>query len=131
MKALSFWQPWAELVVIGAKKYETRSWNTNYRGPLLIHASRKFSKDDQELCRHWPFCEFVSVPHLLQRGAIIGSVDLVDCLNTNAWVTHDRVEQAFGNFSRGRFAWKLKNPVRFNKPIAAKGKLGIWEFRDE
>lgn len=33
-------QPWATLVAIGAKKIETRSWATKYRGPLLIHAAK-------------------------------------------------------------------------------------------
>lgn len=31
---LSLTQPWAELVVIGAKTQETRSWKTDYRGEL-------------------------------------------------------------------------------------------------
>ena len=43
MKCLSLWQPWASLVVIGAKRFETRSWPTNYRGPLLIHAAQRWS----------------------------------------------------------------------------------------
>ena len=40
IKAISLWQPWANLIAVGAKKYETRSWKTNYRGALLICASR-------------------------------------------------------------------------------------------
>src|SRR5262245_40552891 len=40
MKALTLTQPWATLVAIGAKRIETRSWNTNYRGPLAIHAAK-------------------------------------------------------------------------------------------
>ncbi len=40
MKAISLLQPWATLVAIGAKRIETRSWATNYRGPLAIHASK-------------------------------------------------------------------------------------------
>ncbi len=39
MKALTLWQPWATLVAIGAKRVETRSWSTSYRGPLAIHAA--------------------------------------------------------------------------------------------
>ena len=39
MKALSVWQPWASLLASGAKKYETRSWATHYRGPIAIHAA--------------------------------------------------------------------------------------------
>jgi hypothetical protein len=44
MKALSLTQPWASLVVAGAKKLETRSWPTYYRGPLLIHAFEGISR---------------------------------------------------------------------------------------
>jgi hypothetical protein len=40
MKVLSLTQPWATLAAIGAKKIETRSWSTAYRGPLAIHAAK-------------------------------------------------------------------------------------------
>lgn len=40
MKALTLWQPWATLIAIGAKTIETRSWSTNHRGPLAIHAAK-------------------------------------------------------------------------------------------
>ena len=40
MKALTLTQPWATLVAMGAKRIETRSWTTNYRGPLAIHAGK-------------------------------------------------------------------------------------------
>jgi len=38
MKALTLYQPHAFLIGIGAKLYETRSWKTNFRGLLAIHA---------------------------------------------------------------------------------------------
>lgn len=41
MKAITIWQPWASLIAIGAKQYETRSWKTDYRGPIAIHAAVK------------------------------------------------------------------------------------------
>lgn len=40
MKALSLTQPWASLVAIGAKRIETRSWRTSYRGEVAIHAAK-------------------------------------------------------------------------------------------
>jgi len=40
MKVLTLTQPWATLVAIGAKRLETRSWSTGYRGPLAIHAAK-------------------------------------------------------------------------------------------
>ena len=40
MKAITVHQPWASLLTLGYKGYETRSWATSYRGPILIHAGR-------------------------------------------------------------------------------------------
>ena len=42
MKALSVTQPWATLIATGQKQIETRSWGTRYRGPLYIHAAKRF-----------------------------------------------------------------------------------------
>lgn len=57
MKALSLTQPWASLVAIGAKKIETRSWPTLYRGPIAIHAAKGFSKSARKTCGENPFRE--------------------------------------------------------------------------
>lgn len=57
MKALSVRQPWATLIAIGAKRIETRSWRTRYRGPLAIDASGRMSREDMFLCRQAPFRE--------------------------------------------------------------------------
>ena len=76
MVALSLWQPWAYLVVTGAKKIETRTWKTNYRGPIAIHAAitfppiaKSFAREERALGR---------VPDQLPFGAIIGAVTLTD-----------------------------------------------------
>lgn len=46
MKALSFRQPWAELVLQGRKTMDLRTYNTHYRGRLAIHASQTFDRDN-------------------------------------------------------------------------------------
>lgn len=53
-RALSLTQPWATLatlVVSGAKRVETRSWKTPYRGWLGIHAAKGFPAWARLLCR--------------------------------------------------------------------------------
>ena len=46
MKVLSLTEPYATLIKNGIKTIETRSWKTNYRGKLYIHASStKFQKN--------------------------------------------------------------------------------------
>lgn len=147
MKALSLLQPWASLVVLGHKKVETRSWNTKYRGELLIHASKKQLKEIEKvhLCNHTHFGEVLNMDVInnLPFGAIIGKVSLDDVwpteevqhemnvrdLNTGKilWEFNDQ-ELAFGDYSADRYAWLLRDPVIFDKPISAKGSLSIWNY---
>ncbi len=55
MKAISIHQPWASLITLGEKRFETRSWRPHYRGRILIHASKTFSHAEQDLCHQEPF----------------------------------------------------------------------------
>lgn len=48
LKVLTLKQPWATLIAEGIKKYEFRSWRTNYRGKVLIHAGTGIDKKDME-----------------------------------------------------------------------------------
>jgi hypothetical protein len=50
MKTLTLTQPWATLVSLGAKTFETRSWKTDYSGPLAIHAAKGFPGWAKDLC---------------------------------------------------------------------------------
>jgi hypothetical protein len=78
VKVLSIRQPWASLIAYGFKDIENRTWRTNYRGPLAIHASSKLD--------YTPLSEIgreigVVLPDIDQsRGGIVGVVDLIDCV---------------------------------------------------
>src|SRR2546421_8949970 len=85
MKCLSLIQPWATLILAGAKEYETRGWSTNYRGPLAIHASRTVPLGIQHLCAEEPFCSALRAAGYesaveLPRGLILGTVQLLAVL---------------------------------------------------
>ena len=45
MKAITIKQPFASLIAAGIKEYEFRTWKTNYRGEILIHAGKSIDKD--------------------------------------------------------------------------------------
>jgi len=55
MKALSLWQPWATLIAIGAKRFETRGWSTTYRGPVVIHAAKRWNAELARIVAVDPF----------------------------------------------------------------------------
>ena len=45
MKAITIKQPWASLIAAGLKDIENRTWKTNFRGRVLIHAAKVSVKD--------------------------------------------------------------------------------------
>lgn len=54
-----------------------------------------------------------------QTGCIIGSVEIVDCVQNHPSIWAEK----------GVYNWVLANPVLFNKPIEnVKGKLSFWDF---
>nr|WP_204166784.1 ASCH domain-containing protein [Bacillus sp. CGMCC 1.16541] len=143
MKVISIMQPWASLIALGEKKFETRSWRTNYRGELAIHASKKI---DRTACKMTPIVQTLNKHSIvllndLPTGMIIATCNLEGCYEVmtedgesailegwNKFVFDN--EYNFGDFSEGRFAWELSNIRTLNKPIQAKGQLGLWNFKE-
>jgi hypothetical protein len=135
MKMLSLLQPWATLVVLGAKRYETRSWQTLHRGPLAIHASARLVPAGRALCRAEP------VRTLLHRagyadadslpvGAALGAVELLDCLPADEVQGLTPLDLALGDFRAGRWAWYLARPRRLTAPLPWRGCLSVFDGPD-
>lgn len=113
MKALSLKQPWANLIALGWKTIETRTWRTNYRGPLLICASKTIDSHAA--------MEFKPVPPA-PRGCAITLVDLVTCRR----MTKADEAVACCDVYPGAWAWILEN-VRPIEQFPVRGQLGIFE----
>lgn len=146
MKAISLWQPWASLIATGAKKIETRSWATNYRGPLAIHAAKTDNQELRSMMSFWQIQTGLAplkgkkniLPELtwsgvcwedLPRGCVIAICKLVDCIPTdNMTQKQIEIEQYFGDFTPGRFAWILEDIQPLPEPMPAKGKQGLWDW---
>lgn len=142
MKGLSLTQPWATLVATGAKTIETRSWSSTYRGLVAIHASKGFPRDCQALCHRDPFATALINAGLdrseqLPLGVIVAVARILHIAPTEAFMgpnllggglRHDIAvrEQAFGDFSSGRYGWVLGDVRALREPIACKGALGLW-----
>lgn len=135
MKVLTLTQPWATLVAIGAKKIETRSWETDYRGTLAIHAAKGYPNDAKELVRSNPYFRKAleaagyNSANELPIGAILCTCHLAMIEPTEATeLIPDFPERAFGYYDPKRFMWFLENVKRLPQPIPAKGALQLWEF---
>lgn len=106
MKLLSLWEPWATLMALGAKRIDTRSWGTSYRGWLAIQASKGGLNREclaetccdeyfyQALREYPPFAEQVEatvrrkgwISEVFPHGKIVAVVYLMGCARTE-WIT--------------------------------------------
>ncbi len=120
MKALTIRQPWAQLIVIGIKDVENRTWQTRHRGPLLIHAGLRADRAGEQWYRDLLAEEEIVWPDPLPTGAIVGAVQLVDCVTKS-----DR------DWFDGPYGWLLAKPLSFAAPIPFTGRLGLYDVPDE
>ncbi|WP_324069845.1 MAG: ASCH domain-containing protein [Flavobacterium sp.] len=140
MKALSIKQPWASLIAHGIKDIENRSWKTNFRGRIYIHASGKQAGSYDELLNDEQKKEFkekhdrITLEKQHYFSAIIGEVDIIDCVinHPSIWAEKSEYEQVgpYLTYKNDKpiYNWVLANPVLYEKPILnVKGKLSFWE----
>ena len=137
MKAITIKQPWAYLIANGFKDIENRTWKTSFRGKVLIHAGvspqKGFYKD---FVPAWDFFTEDQKRLIIQesaiRGAIIGSVEIVDCVvnHPSIWAEKTRRDYVFGEikYIDPIYNWVLANPILFPEPIPAKGRLSFWDY---
>lgn len=86
MKALSIRQPWAWAILNLGKDVENRTWWTDYRGPVLIHAGKGMTRRE-----YADACECIgdiagwgsAPPQTLPRGGIVGMAEIIDCVSTS------------------------------------------------
>jgi hypothetical protein len=132
MKALSIRQPFATLILLGVKQYEIRNWGTQYRGPLLIHASKTPDFQAADLCLMEPFRSLLREAGYyssvdLPRGVLLGTVELLDCLPLRQVQLSGARDGLLYDGRRGRYALQLGDPRPFPMPRTAVGRLGLYE----
>jgi len=133
MLALSIRQPWASLILKTGKDIENRCWPTKVRGRILIHAAKGMTRAEHEdaiafaveairtdprnagAARKTTLRDLGFAFDDLERGGIIGSVEIVDCVTASAspWFV-------------GEFGFVLRDP----KPLPFtpwKGRLGFFD----
>jgi hypothetical protein len=122
-RVLSIHPEWAWAIIFGGKDIENRSWATDYRGTLLIHASsRRNSREDlaftRDLICSYSGLDSDELPAEFPASAILGAVELVDC-----------VDDAKSAWADGEVHWVLRNPRPLARPVRnIRGKLQIWRW---
>lgn len=123
MKAVSIRQPWAWAIAYGHKTIETRTWSTDYRGPLLIVSSLKADKKMLD----WFVKETGQrIESQMEYGKAIAVAELTDC----RLMTEADQEAALCDIYPKAFSWVLEN-VRAINPFPVTGQLGLYEVEYE
>lgn len=138
-------------MALGERWIETRTWATAYRGPLAIHAAHGFTRADAEFTVTQPEIAGALVRHGLRGsaelplGAVIAIAQLVDVVPVErvdrVWLAPPvapgpgrypigEKDQAYGDFSAGRFAWILGDVRRLPEPVPAPDAPGLWDWQE-
>ena len=123
MKVLTVKEPFATLIIEGYKEYEFRSWKTNYRGKMLIHAGKGIDKEAYSRVKDYNL--------ELKSGSIIGECVITDCILVDETLDSKLRKKnpiVYKNNHVGMYAWKLGKIVKYEKDIPVKGKLGLWNY---
>lgn len=148
MKGLTIWQPHASMLACGMRRIETRSWSTGYRGPLLIHASKKWDSgivfECAEVGRAMVEIEFTppseaagvagSWDFASTLGKGLAVVELVDCRpipdpdnepDATVW------DCMFGGWGASRWGWVFTNLQPLSEPVEVRGLPSLWDVPAE
>ncbi|GGF73161.1 hypothetical protein GCM10010912_17950 [Paenibacillus albidus] len=139
MKAITIIQPWATLIAVLEKRFETRGWSTKHRGPLAIHAGKKIDKAacqqpeiKAELARHGYTADNLPTGAVLATATMMFPHHVEEDNGSIAVLSDDSLVQGdeiwFGDFSKGRYAWELADVKQLPEPIPARGMQGLWNW---
>ena len=108
---LSVRQPYAWAIVSGIKDVENRSWSTKIRGRIFIHAGKnKDGVDDGMDDLRGKGVRKLPKEQDLVFGAIIGSVEILDCVDKHGskWI------------AKGKIGFLLEKPRKLKVPVSMK-----------
>ena len=146
MKAITLWQPWASLIAAGAKTIETRTWSPPHSligQPLAIHAAMTLVEPTyfpelvaaavaRALGDHWqrsiPTGAVLAVVTLAAAEQVDSKASNAPPYNPQARNADENNENLFGDYTPGRWMWQLHLIEKFNPPLPAKGRQGLWNF---
>ena len=130
MKALTLHQPWASLIAAGVKCSETRHWaapQADWNTLIALHAG---ARSDNHFRTHDPEVLRCLGTDPLPAKAIIAVALLQDCVPTET-VRPDPTEHRFGDFTPGRFAWRMSDIQPLSEPVPIAGHHKLWTVPPE
>lgn len=125
MKALTIWQPFAGLIIVGAKPLENRKWAPKMAigTRFAIHAGK-----DQPQVADWTVDEVTvhARSECWHNGCILGTVEFRGVIKSA-----QELPEKDRKWFVGPVAWLLEKPEIWKTPFRCKGALSLWEVPEE
>lgn len=116
MIALSILQPWAWLIVNGHKDIENRTWATKRRGDILIHAGKRWGREQRDdLAGVREMFPHLQIPDEFDLGGIVGAARIIDCVSEHP-----------SRWFNGPFGFVLDQQRKSPHFVPYKGQLGFF-----
>ncbi|MEO1957384.1 MAG: hypothetical protein ABGX03_05610 [Methylophilaceae bacterium] len=124
MKALSLKQPYAWLIANGFLLVDDRTWGTQYRGPILIHASKGLYESYYDYLK-----DSTAIPLLTKDKLGHGGANLVLCCHPGNMPNEISHEQRvhFGGVHNEYFGFLFEEATPMPL-MPCRGKLGVFEI---
>ena len=139
-RALTLYQPFASLIVSGAKKIETRSWTPPgwlIGRRIAIHAGRHTVDLPRNIYPEYN----ITLDRVLgtdwretiPNGVIVATAFLASArpMNSPADFPTDPDELLFGEYELGRWMWDLEDVQPLDPPVPATGHQGLWRWNPD
>lgn len=139
MKALTVKNPWAWLIAHGIKDIENRTWRTNFRGRVYIHAAASLDSRHREMSLLFSRKQWISMNNdtinKMIRGSfpmsqILCSVEIIDCVmdHSSIWA-----EKGIDEQGKQIWNWVLTNPqpAPQYEGLKIKGSLSFWDVTED
>ncbi|MCI8567767.1 MAG: ASCH domain-containing protein [Bacilli bacterium] len=126
MKVITIKEPFATLIKEGLKEYEFRTWKTNYRGEILIHAGKGIDKKAMKKYEH------LNLKY--QSGCIIAKAKITDCVFIDDDMRKKLKQKnplVYSSIIKHKewvgYGFKLED-VESIDPIKINGRLSLWDY---
>jgi hypothetical protein len=119
MRALTIRRPWSSLIASRMKPVENRTWNTPYRGTLLIHAGQGWDPQARWFAQDLALVGPTYWTKERHPQGVVAVAELVDVC--------DGFPCECGPWAMPQSRhWRLENVRALAEPVLAKGALGLW-----
>jgi hypothetical protein len=124
MRCLTVDPVWAWAIMERIKQVENRTWRTNFRGRLGIHAG--LGSKREHAARALLESIGIAVPESIRREAILGSVVLDRIEPCAPFLPGMESSPFYDPLAQGPWCWILRDPRHLPFPIFYRGQQGLW-----